>query len=294
MIADDRNMRQLFYGQREGLSAAENRIAGQQHDWPRELHVTLWLKVPGLQGRKVIVTWANLCLPVEGHSLAVAKPIDDHDRNIIFSAGAVTDVDDEAVQIFKVTGNLIESGSQFALLDVFQLENANVTECPRPAVEKHPGLSFSGPPESVGDKSLVNRPEELLDLPVCELPRESGLFLCRKIAFPSVFACLALQLDMSVIQRIEHLAEDVEELVIAGLACDFGPIGLVLLCPVDVPQFEKWIPVVKGPPQLLEVLFGVANGHSGVDLSSPSAPDSHFERTSVNRASPVELVRLEV
>src|SRR2546428_10314648 len=107
MIAYDRNMRQLLYRQRKGLSTAENRITGQEHDRPGELYVTLRFEVPGLQGGKVVFAWANLRLPVEGYSLAVAKPIDDRDRSTIVSAGAVTDIDDEAVQILEVTGNLV-------------------------------------------------------------------------------------------------------------------------------------------------------------------------------------------
>ena len=54
MITYDRNMRQLLYRQRKGLSAAENRITGQEYGWPGELGVTLRFDVPGLQGCKVI------------------------------------------------------------------------------------------------------------------------------------------------------------------------------------------------------------------------------------------------
>src|SRR5262245_27436990 len=87
MIAYDRDVRQLLYRQRKGLSTAENRIAGQEHDWPGELYVTLRFEVPGLRGCKVIFAWANLRLPAKGNSPAVAKPIDDRDCNTILSPG---------------------------------------------------------------------------------------------------------------------------------------------------------------------------------------------------------------
>src|SRR5688572_21223097 len=112
MIAHDRHMRQLLYRQRKGLSTAENRITGQEHDRPGELCVALRFEVPGLQGRKVILAWASLGLPVEGYSLAVAKPIDDLDRGTVVAARAVTDIDDEAVQILEVAGNLVQSRGQ--------------------------------------------------------------------------------------------------------------------------------------------------------------------------------------
>ena len=100
-------MRQLLYRQRKGLPTAENRIACQEHDWSDELGVTLWFDVPRLQWRKVIFTWANLRFPVEGHSPAVAKPIDDRDCSTIVSARAVTDIDDEALKVVEVMGNRV-------------------------------------------------------------------------------------------------------------------------------------------------------------------------------------------
>ena len=75
MIAYDRDMRQLLYRQRKGLTTTENRITGQEYDWAGELRVTLRLDVPGLEVCKVIFAWANLGPPVEGDLLAVAKPI---------------------------------------------------------------------------------------------------------------------------------------------------------------------------------------------------------------------------
>src|ERR1700738_1058579 len=130
MITDDRNMRQLLYRQRKGLPTAENRITGQEYDWPGELCVTLRFDVPGLLPCKVIFAWANLFLPVEGDSLAVAKPIDDGDCSTIVTAGVVTDIDDDAVQVLEVTGNLVQSGSQTGLFNAFQLEDPDVTKCP--------------------------------------------------------------------------------------------------------------------------------------------------------------------
>jgi hypothetical protein len=94
------------------------------------LCVTLRFDVPGLQACKVIFTWANLCLPAEGDSLAVAKPIDDRDCSTIVTAGVVADIDDDAVQVLEITGNLVQSGSQTPLFNAFQLEDPNVTKCP--------------------------------------------------------------------------------------------------------------------------------------------------------------------
>jgi hypothetical protein len=44
---------------------------------PGELCVTLWLEIPGLQRREVIIARANLRLPIERDLLAVAESIDD-------------------------------------------------------------------------------------------------------------------------------------------------------------------------------------------------------------------------
>jgi len=67
---------------------------------------------------------------------------------------------------------------------------------------------------------------------------------------------------MPIVQRREHLAKDIEQFVITGLARDLRSISFVLLLPVDIPYFEKWIPVVKGLPKLFEILFGVAIDHA--------------------------------
>ena len=80
---------------------------------------------------------------------------------------------------------------------------------------------------------------------------------------------------MPIIQRVEHLAKNIEELIIAGFTRDLRPMDVVLLSPVDLSQLEEGIPVVKGLPQLLEILFGIANDHGGSDLGAPAAALSH-------------------
>src|SRR5687767_9452785 len=67
---------------------------------------------------------------------------------------------------------------------------------------------------------------------------------------------------MPIIQRREHLAKNIEQLIITRLARDSTPVSFILLLPVDTPYFEKWIPVVKGHPKLFEILFGVAIEHA--------------------------------
>src|ERR1700683_1763559 len=126
MITYDRNTGQLPYRQRKGFPTAENRITGQEYDWSGELCVTLRFDVPGLQACKVIFAWANLCLSVEGNSLAVAKPIDDGDCSTIVTARVVTDVDDHAIQILEITGDPFQSGSQTPLFHAFQLKDPDV------------------------------------------------------------------------------------------------------------------------------------------------------------------------
>ncbi|MGB8393208.1 MAG: hypothetical protein WCE27_06190, partial [Pseudolabrys sp.] len=69
-------------------------------------------------------------------------------------------------------------------------------------------------------------------------------------------------------QRGEHMAENIEELIITGLRCDLRSVGVVLFFPVDISQFEKWISIVEGLPQLFEILFRAANDHGRVDLST--------------------------
>ena len=79
MVPYDRNVRQLPDCKGKGLAAAKNRITGQEYDRPGELCLTLRFEIPGLQACIVMLAGADLCLPVEGDSLAVAKPIDDRD-----------------------------------------------------------------------------------------------------------------------------------------------------------------------------------------------------------------------
>ncbi len=262
-----RDIRQLLYRQRKGLSTAKNSITSQEHDWPGKLYVTLRFEVPGLQGCKVIFAWANLRLPVESDLLAVAKAIDDRDRNTILSTGVVPDIDDDAFQGFEITSKLVKSGSQSPLFNAFQLKDPNVAKFTGPAVVKHPCLGLRRPSEPMADKSLLGRFEELLDLSLCEFLTESGLFLWAEVSCLPIPACFGLQLDMPVIQRTEHLTEDIEELIIAGLICNFGSVGVILLFPIDIPQFEKWVSVVEGLPQKFEILFRVANVHVTVNLS---------------------------
>ena len=51
------------------------------------------------------------------------------------------------------------------LLDPFQLENPDVAEGTRTAIVEHPGSGLFKLPEAIGDKGLLRRLEELLDLP---------------------------------------------------------------------------------------------------------------------------------
>ena len=76
---------------------------------------------------------------------------------------------------------------------------------------------------------------------------------------------------MPVIQRAEHPAEDIEKLTFAGLVCDFRPVGLIPLFPVDMPQVKKRISVVERLPQEFKIPFRVSNGHGtvGLDLVAP-------------------------
>jgi hypothetical protein len=69
------------------------------------------------------------------------------------------------------------------------------------------------------------------------------------------------QLDMSIFQGGEHLGDNIEELIIAGLPSDLRPESLILPHPVDIAQDEEWIPAVKGFPELLKIRFGVVNDH---------------------------------
>lgn len=135
-------------------------------------------------------------------------------------------------------------------------------------------------PETIGDKSLLSRFEELLDLSAREFLPKSGLFLWVEVSFLPIPTCFGYQLDMPVMQRGEHLAENIEELIVTGLPRDFWSVGVILLFPVDIPQLEKWIPVVEGLPQLFEILFRVANDHGIVDLSTSPGEEHQLQHRS--------------
>src|ERR1700730_1380653 len=149
---------------------------------------------------------------------------------------------------------------------------------------KHPGLSLCRPPETIGDKSLLGRFEELLDLSAREFLPKSGLSLWVEVSFLPIPTCFGYQLDMPVMQRGEHLAENIEEVIITGLRCDFWPVGVILLFPVDIPQFEKWISILEDLPQLFQILFSVANDHGSFDVST-SAGDAASTPASIFAAS---------
>jgi hypothetical protein len=273
---------QLLYRQRKSLPPAKNRITGQEHDRPGKLYVSLRFEVPGFQGREIILARTDLRLPVEGNAFTAAKAIDDGDRSTILPAGVIADIDDDTFQGSEVTSNLVKCGSQTSLFDPFQLKDANVAKFLRPAVVKHPRLGLPGLTEPMADKSLFGRLEELLDLSLCKFSMESGRLLWPEVSCLPMSASFDLQLDMPIIQRLEHLAEDIEKLMIAGLLCDFGPVRVVLLFPVDIPQLEKWVSVVEGVPQGVEILFRVAK-HDG-DVN-PSAPVPRRLRNPMSRRS---------
>jgi hypothetical protein len=129
--------------------------------------------------------------------------------------------------------------------------------------------------EAIGDKGVLGRFEKLLNLSAREFPPKSGFFLWVEVSFLPIASCLGYQLDMPVMQRSEQLAENIEELIITGLPRDFWSVGPKLFFPVDIPQFEKWIPVVEGLPQHFEVLFRVTNDHGSVDLSTSAGGRAH-------------------
>ena len=121
----------------------------------------------------------------------------------------------------------------------------------------------------MADKGLLGRLEQLLDLSLGKFLMESGLFPWAEISCPLMPAPLNSQLDMPVIQRIEYLAEDIEKLIVACRLCDFGSVGVVLLFPIDIPHLKKWVSVVEGLPQRVEIPFRVAN-HDGRCESQPA------------------------
>jgi hypothetical protein len=183
---------------------------------------------------------------VEGYSLAIAKSIDDRDSNTILPARAVTDIDDKAVETIEVSGNRVQSGFQVRPFNAVQFENADVANGTRTAIVKHPGLAFFGPTEAIVDQSVFGRFEELPDIRLGKLLPEPRLSLRIEISF--LATQFGFQLDMSVVQRGEHPADNIEELVVTRLTGYFWPVGFILLVPIDIPQFKKRISLVKGLP----------------------------------------------
>src|SRR6516164_4515339 len=126
MIAQDRRVGQLPYCQREHLAAAENGVAGEQHYWFCKPCLALGLNAPGPQRRERIPARTDLRSPVERHSRAVTKSIDDGDGSVVFATRVVADIDDEAPQIPEVARDLVQSGCQLSLLDALELEDSHV------------------------------------------------------------------------------------------------------------------------------------------------------------------------
>src|SRR6516165_2136222 len=126
MIAQDRDVGKLPYRQREHLAAAENRVAGEQHYWLCKPGLAPGLNAPGPQPRERIPARTHLRSPVERHSRAVTKSIDDGDRSVVFAARVVADIDDEPLQIVEVARDLVQSGCQLSLLDALQLEDSHI------------------------------------------------------------------------------------------------------------------------------------------------------------------------
>ena len=109
-VPDDGDMGKLTYRQRKCLSTTENSITGQQHDRLGKSHLTSWLDVPGPERRKVVFAGTDFRLSAKGNPFAVAKTIDDRERNVVLSSGIVTDVDDHSFQHPEVIGNHVKNG----------------------------------------------------------------------------------------------------------------------------------------------------------------------------------------
>jgi hypothetical protein len=58
---------------------------------------------------------------------------------------------------------------------------------------------------------------------------------------------------MAIIQRVEHRAKYVEKFIIGSQRSNLGSVGVILFFPIDIPQLEKRIPVLKRLPQFLEI-----------------------------------------
>ena len=128
----------------------------------------------------------------------------------------------------------------------------------------------------MADKRLLGRLEKLFDLSLCKFLIESWLFLWTEISRPLMLASFNLQLDMPVIQRIEHLAEDVEKLIIGSFLCDFGSVRVVLLFPVNIPQLKKWVSIVEGVPQRVEIPLRVADHDGRCESQRATATEPRF------------------
>jgi len=53
---------------------------------------------------------------------------------------------------------------------------------------------------------------------------------------------------MPIVQRGQHVAKNIEELIFAGIRRNFWSEDVVLFFPINIPQLEEWIPVKKGLP----------------------------------------------
>ena len=142
---------------------------------------------------------------------------------------------------------------------------------------EYPGVRLCRSAETVGDKRRIGRSEECFDLSVREFLPESRLGLWIEVSSgPPHFG---RQLDVPIVQRGKHVRENIEEITIAGLLCDLWSEGCVLKCPVDLSQGEKWVPAMKGLPELFESRFGVTKGHrSATQAAWPSRLGALFPR----------------
>ena len=105
-------MRQPLYRQRKGLTATENENHRSDSFGLVQLCVALRFDVPGLEACKIIFAWANLCAPVEGDSLRSQNRLMIAIAVLFVTAGVVADIDDDAVRVLEVTGNLVQCRSQ--------------------------------------------------------------------------------------------------------------------------------------------------------------------------------------
>jgi hypothetical protein len=133
-----------------------------------------------LQFCEITVARANLGLPVECDTLAVAKAVYDRQSRAIVSAGVVPNINDYAVQIAEVLGNGVKGSRQAPLFDVFQFQNPDIAVGLRPTILENPGLGFLEVPEAVCHEGYSGGFEQLTDFPTCEFPPKSWLCLSAK------------------------------------------------------------------------------------------------------------------